>query len=325
MKISCNILAFSTFQSLLWVTDGFSITNNVARVRSAGALYSAIPDSPLPDPTRKGANGYGNTPQNFGQTGADLNQSWKVGASPEESGGLISRDEVWEKSGEVIIQGGSLRTCSFDDSIERVQVILKSEGRPLNSSVELWQGPDNSPQKIRVYLEDGGMRQFHCIIDAPSSSNAICIRNIGNMEFPMQACVDSDVEDINGDSVNPREMLANFKTKIVQGGAVNTTPFPASVSSVQVLLQTDGRPLNARIELLQGPNNNKQVMDIYIEDGETRPFFAIIYTPGSGNVVRIVNTSTVEFPIAAIVEAYETSTEEDQSYGTTGGGMTWSD
>ena len=45
-------------------------------------------------------------------------------------------------------------------------------------------------------------------------------------------------------------------------------------------------------------------MEVYVEDVQTRPFFAIVETPGSGNVVRIVNTSTMEYQVNAIIEPY---------------------
>jgi hypothetical protein len=47
------------------------------------------------------------------------------------------------------------------------------------------------------------------------------------------------------------------------------------------------------MELLSPPLKacNKQVFELYNEDGKVRPFFAVLETPGSGNVVRVVNTA----------------------------------
>jgi hypothetical protein len=206
---------------------------------------------------------------------------------------------IWETSPPIILQGGALRTWSeTTGSVPRVQVSMMTEGRPLNANVELWHGPDNTPLKMQIYSEDGGLRPFNAVIETPTGQNTIAIRNTGQMEFPLAACVGTDVEDVAQNLADMRGL------KTIQGGAIHTYPFDHSIASVQILLMTGGRPLNARIELLQGPNNDKQVIDIYTEDGMLRPFFAVIDTPGTGNVVRIVNTATVEFPMTCSVLPY---------------------
>jgi hypothetical protein len=214
-------------------------------------------------------------------------------ASTGKSGSVVPTKVASDSS--ILVQGGSLRTWSYrSPSVEQVQVVLSTEGRPLDADIELWHGPDNTPCKMRVYVENGQLRPFSAVIETPRGPNTVAIRNIGQIEFPIAANVVADNVDV------PTADCAASSTTI-QGGALRTYPFDPLVDSVQVLLKTDGRPLNARIELLQGPNNNKQVIELYTEDGADRPFFCYLVTPGSGNVVRIVNTAPVEFPMTASV------------------------
>eukprot|EP00560_Eucampia_antarctica_P008183 CAMPEP_0197825160 /NCGR_PEP_ID=MMETSP1437-20131217/2292_1 /TAXON_ID=49252 ORGANISM="Eucampia antarctica, Strain CCMP1452" /NCGR_SAMPLE_ID=MMETSP1437 /ASSEMBLY_ACC=CAM_ASM_001096 /LENGTH=266 /DNA_ID=CAMNT_0043425047 /DNA_START=196 /DNA_END=993 /DNA_ORIENTATION=+ len=223
---------------------------------------------------------------------------------------LKSKEEIRAMTESIKVQGGTLRTCSFDQSVDRVQVLLKTSGRPLNSKVVLWQGPDNAPQKIIVYLEEGNRHQFRAVIETPGASSAFAIYNTGSMEFPFDACLDPEVETTDGKtSDSPSlKMTQTSESRLVQGGSVYSTPFPPSVQSVEIMLNSDGRPMNARIELLQGPNNIKQFMEVYIEDGTERPFYVILDTPGNGNVVRIVNTSPIEYPMSTIMKPYDVDT-----------------
>ena len=164
----------------------------------------------------------------------------------------------------------------------------------MDADIELWHGPDNTPAKMRVYAENGHLRPFSTVLETPRGPNTIAVRNIGHLEFPFHVDVLTRVVD---------QPIADCRSECttIQGGALRTYPFAPEVDEVQVLLQTDGRPLNARIELLQGPNNNKQVVEVYTEDGCDRPFFCAFETPGAGNVVRVVNTAPVEFPMQCSV------------------------
>jgi hypothetical protein len=216
---------------------------------------------------------------------------------------------ITDRAAKVKVQGGSLKTWSYaSPMVERIHVVLKTEGRPLDADVALWQGPDNTPCKMRIYVEDGADRPFSAVIETPRGPNTISIRNTGQLEFPLNAHVLAEVDGSNTDLPAAKSNDLKTEAMTIQGGALRTYPFDPTVDSVAVLLKTDGRPLNARIELLQGPNNNKQVVEIYTEDGLDRPFFMIIETPGSGNVVRVVNSATVEFPLTAWVEAHKIGT-----------------
>jgi hypothetical protein len=207
-------------------------------------------------------------------------------------------DRAASRPDPILVQGNTLKTWSYaSPAVDRVQVVLTTEGRPLDADIELWQGPDNTPVKMRVYSENGQQRPFSAVIETPRAPNTVAIRNIGQIEFPLAAFVIANDVD---------EPMSDFSatSMTVQGGALRTFPFDPTVESVEVMLKTDGRPLNARIELLQGPNNNKQVIELYTEDGLDRPFFAILETIGSGNVIRLVNTGPVEFPMTASVQPH---------------------
>jgi len=63
-------------------------------------------------------------------------------------------------------------------------------------------------------------------------------------------------------------------------------------------------------------------MEVYTEDGLERPFHMILDTPGVGNVIRIVNSATVEFPLTAALEPY--IIDENAIDDAFAAGMTWS-
>lgn len=230
----------------------------------------------------------------------------------------------WESSPDTSgrIQGGSRHTYDAPMGRDASHVFLESDGRPLDVEFEVWDGPNNSPTKIRAYSEDGRMRPINNMLQNPQMgrSNTVSVKNVGSMEFPINAGVASvgggpmggmggGLAGSEGAYMSPE--AAGFthpsspsmaRRETVQGGALRTFPLDYSVEAAQVTITTDGLPMNAKVELWGTGSHIKQLAEIYNDDGQRRPFASIIDLPGGTNTIAVTNTGPMEYPIRVVVE-----------------------
>ncbi|KAH8066545.1 hypothetical protein JL722_992 [Aureococcus anophagefferens] len=120
----------------------------------------------------------------------------------------------------ILVQGGSLRTWSYKSPlVNQVQVVLSTEGRPLDADLELWHGPDNTPCKMRVYVENGQLRPFSCVIATPRGPNTVAIRTSPDgvpdrrRRVPMTAAAGRD-------SIDDKMASGAFDGDVVIGGDI---------------------------------------------------------------------------------------------------------
>jgi hypothetical protein len=168
---------------------------------------------------------------------------------------------------------------------------------------EIWDGPNNTPQSVNLYSEDGSMRPAR-INNRAGGGGTMQIRNTGPMTYPMTAGVSWQHP--------PRQQyyeetyaapMSSYGGTTVQGGALKTFQFDdASIRNVHIILTTMGTPLKALIELWQGPNNVKQIAEVYSDDGLNKPFEMVFDTPGYGTTIAVRNVGPVEYPLKAIAE-----------------------
>ena len=190
-------------------------------------------------------------------------------------------------------------------------MFLKPDGEsPLNANVDLWHGPDDTPQKMTVYLEEGSQNPFSAVMETPVGHNSVAIENAAGDGCKLRAAVVASDFGNGSHGFGPlSKKLTEMEPedKEMEGGEAKAWPIPADVNSVQVLLRTYKRPLHAQVELFQESSRASQLVEIYTEDGLARPFYLVMETPGDENVVRIVNTAPPGFPMDAIVEPYVVS------------------
>jgi hypothetical protein len=192
------------------------------------------------------------------------------------------------------VEGMTRKTWKFNDrSKDRVQVALTSEGRPVNADVQLWLGPDWTPFSLKAYSEDGKLRPIQTLVGTRNKDAMIEVRNVGEYEFPFYAASNYAQGAM---AAVPQEIPASTPGERVDGGALRSFPLDQDTEELEVVLNTDGRQLNARIELLNAPNNPKQTFEVFTNNGELNSLCVCFATPDAGNTVRIVNLAPVEFP-----------------------------
>jgi len=193
------------------------------------------------------------------------------------------------------VEGKTRKTWKFNDfSKDRVQVAVTSEGRPVHADIQLWLGPDWTPFFLKAYSEDGKARPIQTLIGTRNKAAMIEVRNVGEYEFPFKAAANYAKDAM---VKVPAEIPATTDGERVDGGALRSYPLDASTEQLEVVLKTDGKQLNARIELLNAPNNPKQTFEVFTNNGELNCLVVCFNTVDAGNTVRIVNLAPVEFPL----------------------------
>lgn len=224
------------------------------------------------------------------------------------------------------IQGGSRQT--FNNMGSGGQAFVETDGRPLNVEMELYDGPNNTPTKVKMYSEDGRQRPMNINTNyygygAGNGGGTMSVRNVGSMEFPISAGITSNNRGGGGyggmmmDGYGPMGgvgggagMMSYDSTPIpssargitVQGGSLKTFKLPSYTNAAQVTIKSDGLPVNAKVELWGSSGHVKQMAEVYNDNGQTRPFAAIIDVPGEDNTIAVKNTGPMEYPIQVVVE-----------------------
>ena len=215
------------------------------------------------------------TEQPFGEqpfVASDTATSWGItNVSPD--GRLVQR-----------VEGKTRKTWKFNDySQDRVHVALASEGRPMNADIQLWLGPDWTPFTLKAYSEDGKARPIQTVVGTRNKAATIEVRNVGEYEFPFSAASNYAQGAM---ATIPVDIPATTDGTQVDGGALRSFPIDPMTEQLEVVLKTDGRQLNARIELLNAPNNPKQTYEVFTNNGELNSLCLGFNTPDPGSTIR---------------------------------------
>ena len=158
-------------------------------------------------------------------------------------------ERAWDTYPLVRVEGSSLKTWDVgSEAIERVQLSIRSAGRPVHASVELWQqSPSYAPMKFNVWLEDGSGTPFHTIVETPKSPKTIAVFNrvrssalssdaVLDEGFTMEYPFEASVAPCTDRAVAYQSLARAATPTLLQGGQVTSWTFGEDVESIYIYI-----------------------------------------------------------------------------------------
>jgi len=285
------------------------------------ATFTVAPAAPRPTASRSSALVMQETP------------------SPAPEGWMKVEETLWpaSKKADIRIEGGqTLKTFRMPDHAERVQYILTSpSGRPVKAKVELWIGPIRCVHEMIYDCMNGLSFPLKATLQFKRLSPVLKVSTDSTFEFPVECGVfvpspeeskkiGAACEDMFY-SAPMKERVQGGSTIDNKGGAIRSFNIDPTWDKTQIMVWSKDvgkKSFKTNIEVLQGPNNAKQHINLRC-GGSTQPYHCVIDTPGSGWMIRcnskkFLEDGLFEIAVAPYGEAGVYSPEDMVVMGTNG-------
>jgi len=240
------------------------------------------------------------------------------------------KEDLWsaDKKADIRIEGGkTLKTFAMPSHAERVQYILTSpNGRPVKAKVELWIGPNRCVHELIYDCMNGLTYPLKSTMQFKKLSPVLKVSTDGTFEFPLECGVfvpSPEESKVVGGICEDMFYSAPMKDRVQggstidnKGGAIRSFQIDPSWEKTQIMVWSKDvgkKSFKTNIEVLQGPNNAKQHLNLRC-GGSTQPYHTVIDTPGSGWMIRCNSKKYLEDGLFEIAVApYGETLEYDPS------------
>jgi hypothetical protein len=240
------------------------------------------------------------------------------------------KEDLWsaDKKADIRIEGGkTLKTFAMPLHAERVQYILTSpNGRPVKAKVELWIGPNRCVHELIYDCMNGLTYPLKSTMQFKKLSPVLKVSTDGTFEFPLECGVfvpSPEESKVVGGICEDMFYSAPMKDRVQggstidnKGGAIRSFQIDPTWEKTQIMVWSKDvgkKSFKTNIEILQGPNNAKQHLNLRC-GGSTQPYHTVIDTPGSGWMIRCNSKKYLEDGLFEIAVApYGETLEYDPS------------